>query len=208
MAVIGLHYNAADYWFCFTNVLPVDARGAPLVTDPTGERVAFDAERLIDRFGSVSAALLHRQIGSTTGNFVVTRKLFEEIGGFQDLKYCHDWMFALQAVLFCEPVFLRERLYNYRLHPKNSFRSLKDLAERETSIVLTAFFLQIALRRPVNPVAPCPRRQPAAFWSLVQRTETKNFADKVFFPYPRDSRLLDRGLGSDDRRISSKRRKD
>jgi glycosyltransferase involved in cell wall biosynthesis len=183
-------YYGQEFFMAFSNVMPVDDTGARLVGDPIGERVAFDADLFLARYGSVSRALLSRQIASSTGNFLVSRALFEQLGGFEDLKYCHDWMFALQAARFCEPVFDPERLYFYRLHATNSFRSLGSVAERETQQCLSRFFEKIALSEPVNPSCPSPRRDPAAFWELTRVTQTSEAAERVFFPYLRTSRLL------------------
>ena len=177
-------------YFAFSNVLPVDQYGGTLANDPIGERIAFDADLLVNKFGSVSRAFVDRQIASSTGNFVVSRELFEKIGGFVDLKYCHDWLFALEACVYCEPIFIKERLYCYRLHPSNSFRSLAEFAEHETNYVLTRFFERIALGPVTNRDCPCPRSAPSGFWELLSVTGTRECADRVFFPYKGTSRLL------------------
>ena len=192
LSILQQYDQGEKFFFAFSNIMPIAADGEALVVDPTGGRIAFDADLLYRRYGSVSKALLSRQIASSTGNFVVSRTLFEAVGGFTDLKYCHDWMFALLACRFCEPVFVHERLYYYRIHDKNSFRSLGALAESETQQVLTRFFTAIAIDEPVNPECPSLRKEPASFWELVSVTPSRAYAERVFFPYTRNSRILSR----------------
>ena len=91
-----------------------------------------------------------------SGNFFFSRAVFERIGEFKDLKYCHDWDFILRSVLITEPVFLAEPLYYYRVHAGNTFRQLQSVAEQETEIVLRNYFF-LCRNRPVgNPLAPSP----------------------------------------------------
>jgi hypothetical protein len=59
----------------------------------------------------------------------------ERLGGFSDLKYCHDWDFIMRAAECFELSFLPRPLYSYRLHGANSFKSLEGLARRESHIV-------------------------------------------------------------------------
>jgi glycosyltransferase involved in cell wall biosynthesis len=110
----------------------------------------------VARERSVGYALLRQNVAISTGNFFFSRRLAEDIGGFQPLKYCHDWDFVLQALLRTEPVFVEEPLYEYRLHPTNSFRSLQHLAEVETEVVLRRFFREILEGRVTNPNCPSP----------------------------------------------------
>ena len=182
--------DAENTDLAFSNIMPIDENGSSMIHTELGERLAFDAELLISRFRSVSAALLNRQIASSTGNFVVSRNLFELIGGFEDLKYCHDWLFILLSTLQCEPAFAPERLYNYRIHASNSFKSLSQVADKETDYVIRTYFQQMALKKPENLLVQCPQGNPAAFWSLTDTVGVRAFAERTFFPYSRGSRLL------------------
>ena len=117
----------------------------------------------IPYFPSVGFAMLVSQCGISTGNFVFTRKLLEKIGPFNDLKYCHDWDFALRALAETEPLFVEDSLYFYRLHQSNSFRSLHNMAEQETAQVLTGYFTAILTGQVANPLAPSPKHWPSVF---------------------------------------------
>ena len=123
----------------------------------------------IHLFPTVGYALLRNQCALSTGNFFFSRLVFEQVGEFCGLRYCHDWDFVLRAVLITEPVFVPEPLYVYRLHPGNSFRQLQALAERETETVLRNYFLLCRTRPVANPLAPSPAWGPF-FDSFVEES--------------------------------------
>jgi glycosyltransferase involved in cell wall biosynthesis len=110
----------------------------------------------IEWFPTIGYAMLRNQCALSTGNFFFSRQLYERVGEFSNLKYCHDWDFVLRAVLVTEPVFVPEALYLYRLHPGNSFRQLQSVAERETETVLRNYFFLCRTRPVDNPLAPSP----------------------------------------------------
>ena len=67
-----------------------------------------------------SSWLLTSNLTITTSNFVFPRSLFQRIGGFSDLRYTHDWEWALRASADAPPLWLREPLLRYRVHPANT----------------------------------------------------------------------------------------
>ena len=184
-------YDGQDHWFAFSNVVAVDDLEVPLPIDPAGSAVMFDPDRLIEATGSVSDALLMRQIAASTGNFMLTRSLFDALGGFSSLRYCHDWMLALNACWFCEPVLVRERLYFYRLHATNSFRALSGSAQADTDTARRSLLRRIMLGIPPNPGLPSPQRDPAGFWSAMERAGLGDMAHSVLFPYSVSTHMLD-----------------
>jgi glycosyltransferase involved in cell wall biosynthesis len=117
---------------------------------------------------TVGFALLKSNVSISTGNFVIATKLARQIGSFMPLKYCHDWDYILQSLLYTEPVFVDEPLYDYRLHQANSFRSYQHLASIETDVVMRRFFR--ALQRGPIHNEKCPSREfwPGFFDSFVQ----------------------------------------
>jgi hypothetical protein len=98
----------------------------------------------------------------STGNFFITRELFNKIGGFRNLLYCHDWDFVLSVVFYTEPFFVDVPLYNYRFHGSNSFESLQHVAVIETDCVLRSYFSLIQRFNPINKLAPC-----RAYWGAI-----------------------------------------
>lgn len=117
---------------------------------------------------SVGYALLRENIAVTTGNFVFRRSLFDSVGPFLPLKYCHDWDFILQATTRTEPIFVPEALYEYRIHASNSYKSYQGLAIRETELVRERFFCAISQETPTNPLCPSPDLQPGYFEMLMR----------------------------------------
>ena len=109
---------------------------------------------------TVGFSLLKSNVAISTGNFVIATKLARRIGAFMPLKYCHDWDYILQSLLYTEPVFVDEPLYDYRLHQANSFRSYQHLASIETDVVMRRFFRALQSRTIHN--EKCPSRE---FWA-------------------------------------------
>jgi glycosyltransferase involved in cell wall biosynthesis len=76
--------------------------------------------------------------------------LFEEIGYFNNLRYCHDWDFLLRACMIEEPVVLREKLYKYRIHGNNTAMEPDNFAIKETTIVIRDHLRRVFSTRPKN----------------------------------------------------------
>lgn len=102
-----------------------------------------DAIAGIDDYPSVSTAFLACNRAISTGNFCFSRAIYELVGGFKELRYCHDWEFALSCALRTEPVFIRKKLYGYRLHERNSYRALAETAVSDTRECYRHFFSSI-----------------------------------------------------------------
>lgn len=94
----------------------------------------------IESFENIGYALLDYNVAISTGNLLFTKELWKKIGGFTELKYCHDWMFALQSLEYTIPCYVAESLYQYRIHKSNSYKELDEVAIEESKIVLNNFF--------------------------------------------------------------------
>ncbi|CAO3383425.1 glycosyltransferase family 2 protein [Azospirillum argentinense] len=137
------------------------------------DQVAFDEEaaaipttiphRARANLPTLGFSFLRYQPSISTGNLLFERSLFDQVGGFISLKYCHDWDFMLQALRWTEPAFVDQVLYGYRLHGGNSFRELSDRAAIESEIVLTRYFKGIRAHRTQNRFAPTPYNWPHVF---------------------------------------------
>jgi glycosyltransferase involved in cell wall biosynthesis len=146
----------------FSRVAFIDERSLPA----RASAETWDLRRhqdVIDRFPSVGFACLCGNAALSTGNLLFTRRLFETVGPFEPLRYCHDWDFLLRALVHTEPVFVRRALYRYRLHGSNSFRSLGEVADTETDRVLRRFFTRLREAPPSNELAPSPIGWPGIF---------------------------------------------
>lgn len=73
----------------------------------------------------------------TTSNFFFSRAVYEYIKGFSDLRYVHDYEFALR-VLFADfqVEYCEEKLLNYRLHNTNTIREAPLSAIQENTKLL------------------------------------------------------------------------
>lgn len=67
--------------------------------------------------------LLMSNFPSTTSNFLFTRELYEKIGGMRNLRFAHDWDFALRAAEITECMIIDKPLMEYRIHNSNTISS-------------------------------------------------------------------------------------
>ncbi len=114
-------------------------------------------------------AFLKNQISISTGNMFLSRRLTNLIGPLNDYLYVHDWDYALRALYYTEPFFLRKRLYNYRIHGSNSYKSLARIEGYETFEVMSNALWRLTSSIPVNGRAPSPYCWPGLFETFVKR---------------------------------------
>jgi glycosyltransferase involved in cell wall biosynthesis len=108
-------------------------------------------------FPTAGFALLRFNISVSTSNFVISRDLFDMVGGFDDrIKICQDWDFAVQTLRFVEPTFIPEPLLAYRIHARNTSGVPSKSAERERDLVVEKMCDWIAAPTP-NPRADAPK---------------------------------------------------
>lgn len=140
------------------------------VVGETSQRVfselAIEIEAFVDYascFPAVSFALLKKNITTTTGNLFFSRELYNKVGEFRNLRYCHDWDFALQACLISEPILVELPLYDYRIHGTNSFSRLKVEQYLESQIVYRNYFTACQAGNCKNTHAPWTTNYPMLF---------------------------------------------
>jgi glycosyltransferase involved in cell wall biosynthesis len=66
--------------------------------------------------------LCNQNILATTSNMLFTKRIFNKIGGFSDLRYSHDWDFALRATMHGKCLWTPNPLTLYRLHCNNTIK--------------------------------------------------------------------------------------
>lgn len=151
--------------------------------DESGELMAFSAIEVIDdnsrlvpndndytrllltkiaeipSYRNVGYALLDFNVTISTGNLFFKRELFDRIGGFSNLRYCHDWDFVLSALEYTMPVHVAKPLYRYRLHDTNSFVEIgKDTGWIESAWLLRKFF-RVACSGELTENHACPSQR-------------------------------------------------
>lgn len=116
---------------------------------------------------TVSYALMLHNFSVTSGNFVFSRSIYDELGGFCDYKFAHDWDFLLRACYYTEPIFTHEPLLAYRVHDNNTTHSVRDLLYSECSGGMNRYLEMVAAANPPNPMAPCAANWPRYFCLFV-----------------------------------------
>lgn len=118
-------------------------------------------------------SLLNENFITTTSNIVFSKRLWEEFGGFQALRYCHDWDFILAALL-------RKKVYydmctahiQYRVHSYNTIA--EDLAKIKVEIagVMAVYLVEFKMHLLEKDDVPRLRQ-------LKQVLRTKNILELV-----------------------------
>lgn len=151
----------------FSSVHFVGEDGSRLLGDQRLAQQLRMRQRAISKFPSTGFACLASNVAISTGNLIFERSLFDEIGPFSDLRYCHDWDFLLRAVLASEPIYVSDVAYHYRVHGANSFRALDGVAMTESATVYRTYFNSLLREKPSNRIAPSPDAWPGVFDAVM-----------------------------------------
>jgi glycosyltransferase involved in cell wall biosynthesis len=185
-------YDSDDLFFGFSAVEPIDERGTPITTHqfPTSLRYAIDRARIAG--SPLSWMFLDSQVAASTGNFVVSREVLRRVGLLSDLRYCHDWEFALRAITVVEPRYVETDRYRYRLHSTNSFRGLSNVAESETRACMASYCRNAIARRPINRTCLSPINYGDAFYKLIKLHPNFSYwVKQLYAPYQPDHRTVE-----------------
>lgn len=156
--------------FAFSSIICIDDNGEDITeTDQQAVDFAKFQEKALD-FPSLGFASLTGNPGISTGNFVFTKNLYQSTTGFRDLRYCHDWDFLLQCIFYTEPLLVREKLYYYRFHGTNTFKSLQKegVHIEDSAKVLRYYFDAVRCQKTINPIAPSPFNWPGYFELFIK----------------------------------------
>ena len=136
-------------------VLDADARVAAVASDlicidqegrELEDRWQKEATEFYRSTGALGLALINGNFLRTTSNLVVRRSVFEEIGGFDDLRYAHDLHFFLRlAATGKRMTILKDPLLGYRLHASNTIAEAHSGVRAEWATV-SAFYVRDLLR--------------------------------------------------------------
>ena len=190
--IFASQYEREKLFFGFSAVEPIDEHGKPITTHqfPTSLRYATDRGRITG--SPLSWIFLDSQVAASSGNFVLSRELLRKIGLLSDLKYCHDWEFALRAVTVVEPKYVESDRYMYRLHSTNSFRNLSNVAERETRACMSSYCTNAIAQRPINRACLSPINFGDAFYSFIKLHPNFSYwLKQLYAPYHPDHRTVD-----------------
>lgn len=124
--------------FISTDVAVLDAASAAKEADEPHWVAWFEGlKRDYADHADVWATLLRGNFLITTSNFFLHRRVYERVGEFADLRYVHDYDYALRVLLagFRVQFLAGEKLLGYRLHDTNTIRE-KPLAAIEENMRL------------------------------------------------------------------------
>ena len=93
-----------------------------------------------------AASFLRGNFLITTSNFFFSRKVYQQVGGFDDWRYVHDYDYALRVWLtgFRLQFLSGEKLLGYRLHDRNTIREKPLAAIAENMQLLLAYLPRLA----------------------------------------------------------------
>lgn len=80
--------------------------------------------------------ILNQNFIATTSNFCFRRQVWEELGGFEDYRYAHDWSFFIRAIARFGTAYNPFHTINYRVHESNTIKESARLIHREASHLL------------------------------------------------------------------------
>ena len=153
----------------FSSVEVVDAEGRLL--DPLRNRAAWDLHGMLGNVPfreTVGSGFITGNVGVSSGNLFFSRALLDQLGGFREYRYNHDWDICLRALVWSEPVFVPERLYTYRLHAGNTIAESADRARAEARIVCAQYMDRACGGSPPdNPFAPTRATWGQLFTNMV-----------------------------------------
>ena len=147
----------------FSGVRFVDSRGRDLPSDTSWPAWYAKALAEIDHCPTVGFALLTHNFSVSSGNFLFRRALYDKLRGFSEHRFVHDWDFLMRSIHYCEPLFVREPLLNYRIHDNNTTETVRDRLRAEWSGALRRYIQLVTSEPSPNPLAPCPENWPRFF---------------------------------------------
>jgi glycosyltransferase involved in cell wall biosynthesis len=161
--------KGSDLLWGFSRVKVIDGTGAPVSRSSVEGSYFESIQDAVQCFPTVGFSLLAHNSSISTGNILASRGLFDLLGGFAPLHYCHDWDFVLRALLHAEPVYLTDTGYEYRLHQTNTFRRLSSsVRDAEAAAVQRGYLRAVATGNFKNLLAPGPATWPGVFESAIE----------------------------------------
>jgi glycosyltransferase involved in cell wall biosynthesis len=143
------------------------------------------AHDFLERSSLPQLALLNENFVATTSNMVFTRALWEQVGGFAPLRYCHDLDFLMQAFA-AGPVMLDERAHVlYRVHDANTIGEDVHAVRLELAAVIAETIAQA-------PTSLLPRDDAPGFAAFEEFLRNKAVSDLVLYFLTLRRRFADR----------------
>lgn len=110
----------------WTSQLPSWARSLPKVKVRKSDAFVYE--------------LLRSNFISTTSNMVISRRIYEKVGGMRNLRFAHDWDFAFRAATHGRCLMVPLTLMRYRTHGTNTISSNRSWMMFEICWMLAVHF--------------------------------------------------------------------
>ena len=131
--------------FLFTDVIPIDARGKPILDPRHPWNVWHQKNRgFYFECGDLYTAFLKGNFMVTTSNIFMSRYACEQVGKFCSLRYLHDYDYIFRVMLaFPEKVhYARDaKLLHYRIHGGNTLGEAAIIGREQDKAVIRKYML-------------------------------------------------------------------
>ncbi|MCF3609185.1 glycosyltransferase [Planktothrix agardhii 1033] len=168
-------------YFAFSGVLYINDNNQDVSKTDAWAMAYAEIQDKVKDFPTLGFACLLSNRGISTGNFVFFKSLYDHTLGFKSFRYCHDWDFMLQCLWYTEPLFVQEKLYYYRLHETNTFKSLQQLGVDDGPEVLLHYYDSVSRCKTLNSLAPSPFNWPGYFDLFLRRHGHEQFYKKSVY---------------------------
>ncbi len=111
-------------------------RGISQPEYPYPQRPEHDGPLLNDEMRTL---LCSQNFIATTSNMVFRKSLFLQIGGFANLRYAHDWDFALRATMLGSCLWTPNLTTYYRVHTRNTIKEVSPHIDGEITRLFYRF---------------------------------------------------------------------
>jgi len=170
---MSLAFAAVSPQWATARVRCMDSGGTPLHanSNPRAREIVRNQDAAL-QCHTHGLSLLANNHTISTGNLTFRKTLWQQLGGFRDYRYNHDWDFALRASLVDEPLLMTQSLYDYRLHGSNTITESGEKARAEVVEVMKSF-VQIALvgAASCQRFAPIPRVWKSMWFACIAASE-------------------------------------
>jgi glycosyltransferase involved in cell wall biosynthesis len=124
------------------NVQFIDASGNRYLNDVSIEW-QNRGHRFLDSTGLFPLSILNENFIATTSNLFFTKALWNKLGGFKPLRYCHDLDFLMSSYRSCDCYYDRESYHiKYRVHDSNTIKEdLSNIRVEIAAVIASSLIL-------------------------------------------------------------------
>jgi glycosyltransferase involved in cell wall biosynthesis len=134
------------------------------------------SHRFYDKFPFLALSLLNENFSTTTSNFVFKKTLWNKIGGFAELRYCHDLEFLMNAFSLGNVYFDSEFSHiNYRIHDSNTISEDVNKVNLEVASVVAATLINNGTNLYEG------ERSKFSYSALMSMLSNKNLKDQIIY---------------------------